>query len=468
MQSFTPNAKRSLSLVSREANRHTTVVRSFGPIKRPWTLTTWFRAWVAVRSGLRVDEFLRGRKAAYELQAAPDDAELPQLVDVSLGRVVTVHNPRYCDPLAPSDGTPHPVIPALRAMRALPTEQPAALAMQRRIGQALERRDRALEEFEALKTRALPDAPRPPERDAPELRPLLPSALPMAVSGVGAALVMAIEGFQFALPFLDAVGVNSRALSTEIHRATTLVLQGFGFAFCLALGLLVTAHVALRSVRAIEAGPSSPRALVSHAVRVLSVGGLAVGGVWCAAAMRHGVSEASSLLLSGDAAGGIQTGAFSLFGLIFTVAAAVLSHIAETRYHERTLARDAQARWDALRAREASEDRALADGHAALITAHESALARAHAQVASTSEVLDRLIDDACSQEKQAATRILLREAYAQAFVSGLASVLELERAAFARHAYRRNRTSLLTVPHGIEDRQALPEEPSGSRRIAH
>jgi hypothetical protein len=458
---------RSLSLVSRDLRTRGTAVRSFAPIKRSWAIVTSFRAWLAVRHGVRVDEFLRGRKGVHELNAAPDDAELPRIVDVSTGHVITRDNPRYVDPTTAAEPFEHSVIPSLRAMRSLPTFEPGALVMQRRIGECLARREEAGAALAVgREVEVPPEAPKP-VHPSHEPRPLTPPILPLLASGFFAAAMMAFEGHQFALPFLNAIGVDSRSLSTEVYRATSLVISGFGFAFCLAIGLLIAAHMALTSVYELERGTWTLRLAASRLLRALVFGAVTVSSVWFAAATRHGMSAASSLFMGEGSGGSIDTTAFSVFGLLFALGAAVLSHIFLHHWKERVDTRKAQYLWDQARAAEAAQDRAHAEARAAALGAHQAELDRLTSWLGKAEAGMEDMIDEATTREQQVARDMLLREAYARAFVSSLASVLQVERAAFVRHASKRGRYELLVVT----DATLLPvdgvaDEVSGKHRI--
>ncbi len=208
MTNTKPN--RSQSNVSRETRREMTVLRRFAPVRKPWVIAINVRAWLAVRNGLRVDDYLRGRKGVHELTAAPDDAQLPSIVDVSSGQIEVRHNPCYQDPASLAKSKDRAPIPNLRAMRSLPTREPSARMMQRRIADAIEQLKCARSAYTEVAQREPISAGATASRGAPAPRPCMPSILPMLAWGAAAALVMGSEGFQFAHPMLNATGVDSR------------------------------------------------------------------------------------------------------------------------------------------------------------------------------------------------------------------------------------------------------------------
>jgi hypothetical protein len=375
---------------------------------------------LAVRAGVRIDDFLRNRLAKYAVGLPVPLEDLPITVDVEGGEAVI--RPRRSTRTgalvvradAPAgrgalDGDGFLWGREIReAEAALQLAEERAAAARARLD-AIER-DTA-QALASGQIASWPDVDASPEQLG---RPPVPSSAPIhALRGFVTAL-LAAEAWRFSGPVLAASGISPDGLEASLRAAPVPTALGLVFALGASAAVFAFAGVALaRGAKATSAaGARGQRALL--AVTALGAGLLSVGVAMAAAAPEE----------------------WAHLALLVTVpfAAALLWRIASRLDASRGVALEAALGWDRERAREALErgrrdevrERAAVDLRA--IEAERAAVRRKVLQLHRVAIAAERGADLAARAEARRLDRLS----------EGLASALELDRYLYIRLAAER------------------------------
>jgi hypothetical protein len=296
----------------------------------------------AVRSGVRLDDFLRYRLAKYAGRLPVPLEALPVTVDVEGGEAVVrprsrlrhaphgarTDVPDFARALVERDG-----VYAAREIR----DAEAALDRLEARTEAARGRLEALEIEIAGALASGQIVARPDVNATPEQlgRPPVPSAVPIhALRGFVAAL-LAAEGWRFSAPALAASGVTPQGIEEALRSSPVPTTLALAFALGAAVAAFTFAGVAVaRGAQALSTGPDSAgRGLLSVA------------------------AAGAALLVPGVAAAAAAPERWALLGLLAAVpfAGAMLWRIADALAVRRGAAAEAALVWDRERACEAVE-----------------------------------------------------------------------------------------------------------------
>jgi hypothetical protein len=386
-----------------------------------------FEARLAVRSGVRLDDFLRGRLARYAARLPVPLEALPASIDVEGGEPVVRARPSRAAKPVPIEGIEPWLEPLVaregpQAAREIADAVAAVGALQARTQAARERVDALARQLaDDLAAGAVPSPPRIDATPEQLGRPAVPPpALPAILQGFVLAL-LAAEAWRFAGPALVAAGFEPgvgpvRAIETGPLPAA----MGLVFALGAAVAVFAFASFSLARARAAIAQAEAPRRRAVFAAGAIGSASLAAG---VAAAAGTEASWAHVVLLAAVPFGG-----------------ALLLDAASRLWTARGCALDAALAWDRARACEFAE-------HAR----RDEVVERAQAELARSADDLDaarrrlrslerRAVDVARAAERHAAAEARRLERLAES----LAGALELDRYAFLRLAANRTHEALV------------------------
>lgn len=386
-------------------------------------LAAALEARMAVRAGVRLEDFLRSRLAKYAARLPVPLEELPVSVEIAGGEpVVRSKAPaRPFGPRPPAPEAPSPVRAVVQrdgpgAAREIEEAEAALDALDARAAALRARIHEASRAFsEALASGAL--APRPDVDATPEQlgRPPVPSPAPIwALRGFVAALAVA-EAWRFSGPVLTAAGVDAAGIDAALQLAPVRAGLALAFAVGAAAAVLAFATVALSRAADVLDETAAPRRSVLGALAAVAAA-LAAGGVAVAAASESRWAHAVLLV-----------------AVPFT--AALLARWSGALARRRAGALDAALAWDRERAREALERgrrvEALAQAEAEL-RAVESDRAAARRRAG-------RLQRRAIDAERHAIVAARADARRLERLSEGLAGALELDRYLYIRLAAERH-----------------------------
>jgi hypothetical protein len=304
---------------------------------------------LAVRSGVRLEDFLRHRLAKYAGRLPVPLEDLPVLIDIQDGEPVVRARPQAKVSTAAAYS---PSLPrhdeAARWMKALVERDGPYAAQEIRDAEAAAaaheaRAVAARERLEQL-SRALADdlaagkVPAPAHIDAtPEQlgRPPVSSPVPAAAVRIFVLALVAAEAWFFSAPVLEAQGIRQDALAAALRAAPLPGVLALVFSVGAAAAVFAFASVALeRAAELLEAVPAPQRR------KLLGVAGLL-----------------SAVLAAAVAAAATAPGGWAQRVLLFVVpfAAAVLLRVAARLSAARDTALAAALAWDRNLARDVAE-----------------------------------------------------------------------------------------------------------------
>jgi hypothetical protein len=235
---------------------------------------------LAVRAGVRLDDFLRHRLASYAARLPVPMEDLPVRIDVENGEPVVYARPRPAAHAASPSAAPKAA--QERWLRALEQrEGPAAVrelqSLEARVAQ-LDRRAADARDRIAAVSRTIADdlasgaLPAAPAVDAtPEQlgRPPVTTALPIHLLRGFSLALLAAEAWRLADPVLAAMGLSVAELPRAAERAPASVALGLVFALGAAAAVFTFLGVAVSRLHAVADDPGAPRhraALVTVAI----------------------------------------------------------------------------------------------------------------------------------------------------------------------------------------------------------
>lgn len=380
------------------------------------TLAAAIDARLAVRAGVRVDDFLRHRLARYAARLPVSLDALPAAVDVAAGEVVVRARarPRLHGPRLDRDAAPAPA--SGWGARDLRDAEAALDALEARAGDARARADAVEREMgEALATGAIV-ARTAVEATAEQLgRPPVPPLYPILGLRGFVGLLLAAEAWRFSGPVLAGAGlagdggVEAALRATPLAAGLALLFALGGAAAAFTFAWLALARGADAVATGVEAGrrPLLLAAASAAAALVPAVAAAATGpGRWAQLALLAAVPFAAAALVRASAVLGARRDAAAALALA----------------------------WDRERAREAVERgrreelwlRAAADLRAVL------------AERAEARRRLARLHREAVARERAAELAARAEAERLERMAEALACALELDRYLFVRFAAER------------------------------
>jgi hypothetical protein len=390
---------------------------------------------LAVRAGIRLDDFLRSRLAKYATRLPVTLEDLPIEVEIEGGEAVIRQKPP-----ARASGAPGSALSATSALEAIDgpwaareiRDAEAALdALDARARDARARIDEASKAFAAAVAAGTvvvhPDLDATPEQLG---RPPVPSTAPITALRAFVAVLLLAEAWRFAGPVLELSGIVAAELDVALQVSPVPTALALAFAVGAAAAVFAFAGVALsRATDAIEdAAAPRRRALLGMGGLVAA---LAAGGVTAAAAAP-------------------QRWAHVILLVTVPFAAALLwrwgSHLARVRAG----ALDAALAWDRERAHEA----AGRGRHAGLVAAAEAELARVEAERVLARRRLRALHRRAIDAERRMGVAARAEARRTDRLCEGLAAALELDRYLFVRLASERSR---LPIERPVRERRREP-----------
>jgi hypothetical protein len=232
---------------------------------------------------------------------------------------------------------------------------------------------------------------------------------PMAC-GLAIAATVLVEAWQFALPYLNATGVDTTNLAQEWRRNCLGILAGGGFAFSASAGIFILWHgawqAAVASFRRVTAVPwwqTACRGAFAMTLSTLLIA-TAVGIGW----LRGDASQAASALMGAlqrqGAAEHRSAGVFVLLTVMVPFAAAYLQHKSSESavWQERQRAHEAQAQWDAA----VHQAWSVRERWSALLRMSQTECRHLERQCAATRQHIRDLADQVCASEKNHRARL--------------------------------------------------------------
>lgn len=373
----------------------------------------------AARMGVPLEDLLRCQLAGYRARAPSSAEPLPLEVSVNGGAIVVTP--------VPDD---QPV-----ARTAEPAAEPPAVDAaddeQRREAEEEEKRlnDRLAEEQGEID--AARGALREMVRDggaAPGPRPSVASVAPL-LAGLAAVVAGGIaEAYQFGLPYLDAIGVDTRNLRGELAREPLGIIAGFAFAVAAAAAISTLAHWVYGLARSLDRGQSSWRRALALVGLALALGGIVLGTVVGIAGMRHVVGDAAqSLRSAGTSPGDSPMDVFLWVTAAMPIAIAHVTHILGGRWRQRREQVDQRRNWEEAvavprRARERLQQvlSLLEAEHRESERARDAARARRLVVVRKPADAVRSTRDSQSRRNQQDQVRRRLGESFVRAMVAAL------------------------------------------------
>jgi hypothetical protein len=228
------------------------------------TLAAAIDARLAVRAGVRVDDFLRHRLARYAGKLPVALEALPVMVEVEGGEVVVRARPRprSLGP-RPDGGAASGPVPAPWSARELRDAEAALDALEARTGETRARADAAERDLAAALASGAIVARPAVEATAEQLgRPPVPTAAPVHALRGFVALLLAAEAWRFSGPILAGAGVpaDGGGLEAGLRAAPVATALALLFAVGGAAAAFTFAWLALcRGADAVDAGAAAGR-----------------------------------------------------------------------------------------------------------------------------------------------------------------------------------------------------------------
>jgi hypothetical protein len=383
---------------------------------------------LAVRAGVRIDDFLRSRLAKYAARLPVTLEDLPVSVEIAGGEAVfreksaaPARRPPEAEPalartLVLSEG-PYAAREISDAEAELDALEARALATQARIDELARTYADAIA---SGKVAVRPDV----EASAEQLgRPPVPYLAPVVGLRVFVAGLLVAEAWRFAGPVLDLAGIESAELEAALQISPVPTALALAFAVGAAAAVFAFAGVALsRATDAID-DAAAPRRRVLLGLAGLAAA-LAAGGVATAATAPERWGQ-TILLVTVPFAG----------ALLWRWS----SHLSRIRH----AALDAALAWDRDRTREATER----GRHVGLIVAAQAELASLEAERIDARRRLRRLHRRAVDAERQASAAARANARRVDRLCEGLAAALELDRYLYVRLASERTLGAVVERP---------------------
>ncbi len=333
-------------------------------------ISAWWQSYLAVGAGVKLEDYLRFRLAHYLGELPVPVSELPLTVTVEHGKVVAAETrdaPELADLTSAAAEVLAPKIDAEGWLDALiQLEGPVAAQELRTAKEELERLtqqsseqaqrvDNLLRDLDQAIASGAAAAPQVVEATPEQMgRPPVLSAGGVIGIFVFSALLLLAQTWQFAVPYLSAIGIDTLRLGAELKRNPLGIVLGSVFALGAATSLFVFAHVALRRGLDLFRGEGTSR---SKGWVAFAMGGsalLASITAWLIGSLRPS-SETAAQVFQGAVSPRTAQLAFFLLALIVPLAVAFLVYLAEMIITKREAMLLAARTWDGERFRTLTE-----------------------------------------------------------------------------------------------------------------
>jgi hypothetical protein len=390
---------------------------------------------LAVRGGVRLEDFLRQRLARYAGRLPEPLEALPATIEIEGGEpVVRARTHPGTSVTAAHLGRPEARETGERwLLRLADREGPSAVREVRELEAALgELEGRAAEARRRIQETSRPaDVPAVGAVEAtPEQlgRPPVPAALPIQLLRGFSLALLAAEAHRLAGPVLDASGFAGLDVASALARAPIPAGLGLVFAAGAAAAVFTFLEAAVQRLAALTRDPAV-------ALRGRMLGGLAAG----AAALAAGVAAATSAPARlGEP---VLLVAVPLAAVLLLRQAAALAAV-------RAVAEAAALEWDRARTGEAR----LRAGQAEAVALAEEGLRRVEAERTEVRRRLRAIERRALESDRVAAAAAAEGARRLDRLAEALAAALELDRYAYLKVSAARS--------HGVLSRPARPEHP--------
>lgn len=436
------------------------ILHQFVPPIRRWRLAAWWDAWWAVWRQMALQDFLQWRLCCYQRCAPQQGHARPFEVAIVHGETVRIPAATpdpwqqfLADPAGEEAFEATLVRPihflnqaesqtVLRDLQQYEEESSRLTARLLEVRETLEAHAQAQQD--EIATGMAPVAATLARAPRHRGRPRCPVPWgPWACTLTIAATVL-VEAWQFALPYLNAIGVDVTNLAAEWHRNRLGVLAGSAFAGAASAGLFILWHgvleTAVASFRRVSAVPWWQT--VCKGLFALALGGLLSATAFAIAAMRAGASQAASDVLAalqGQASAGPGSeGVFILLTILVPFAAAYLQHKSSESpiWERRRRVREQQAQWDHAE----HQARRVQERRAALLRLSEEERARLERQRDAVRHKLRTLAEHAQARERFVRERLDAERQFGVAYMQSLLAALEQDRYYFLKAAARKGR----------------------------
>jgi hypothetical protein len=408
----------------REARR---LARDAAPRRGALVTRRWIEAEIAariaVRSGVRADDFLRARLARY--------ASALQLPLESLGVAVSFQDGEpVIHARATSPATP-PGSDAPRHARQLEEARAEATALAERVTTTRARLDATMHTVsDDLASGKLPANPELLEA-SPEQRgrPPVPALAPQLLLGGLSVALLTSAAYRMAVPAFALAGLSPDLIAEDLARDAVSTVAALLFGVGAAVAVFAFLHVAADRGRELLLGTSPARRP--------AVLGLA-GGVAIALATVVALSAVRPGLLAGP-----------VLLLMVALGAVFLARQARRLAVARAAATSAALEWDREQARGAVERARRGES----ISRLEAALATAARELEAAERRLRALEQQSMEETREAEVRVARTALSGERLAESLAAALELDRYAFVRRA--------AALAQGAADVRPLRSRPS-------
>lgn len=449
------------------------------PIKRG-RLASWWEGHAAVRAKVPLQDYLGCRRYDYQGLAPQSRHPWPFEVRLENGEVHRVPNPeaekhpwqRILEEPAGEDSFEDAMVRPLR-FRSWSEGQAIFKELGRheeefsRLTARLMEVNENLEDMAVERRREIAEGrspvpatqSRPPRRRG---RPCFPAswALWVVATHLAIAAMISVEAFQFAVPYLNAIGVDLSNLAAEWKRNPIGILMGSGFALATSVGIFILWYWTFQSIRSIfrDAGPEPRWKTAIKVALPLVLVALLIAVAWGIGKMRGEASESAGDFLGtlhnqATAASG-SDGVFLLLTLLVPLAAAYLQHkVGGILARRQKKIAEEQRQWDQaehqallVRERRAELIRLLEEEREHIERRREEARDKVRA-LAEHAQAAERLIRERIEAERR----------YTVAYANGLVAALERDRYYFLKAARKAGATPLVNGPS--QDSALSPRE---------
>jgi hypothetical protein len=357
---------------------HARTIHQFAsPIRRS-RLGAWWAGRRAVRAQMTLQDYLQWRLAHYQRRTPQQRYPLPFEVAIVQGEVVRTPNPaadthpwqRLLEDPAGEETLESAVVRAVRFFNHSESQlilrdlQQSEEEVSRLTARLLELSDTleelAVEQQREIATGAAPVPATLARARGHRGRPRRPVPWGPLACVLAIAVTVVVEAWQFALPALNATGVDVTNLAAEWHRNPIALLLGSGFALAASAAVFGLWYVVVERAVALAARVSTQpwRKTVGAAGVPLVLGGLLLGITVGIGAMRHGFSQGvigiqellqgQDLLQGQTPAGRGSAAVFVLLTLAVPLAVAYLQHRSSMGdiWEQRQRGSAQQAQWD--------------------------------------------------------------------------------------------------------------------------
>jgi len=385
-------------------------------------VSSWWAARLAVRAGIRLEDFLQHRLARRLADLPVPPTRLPLAIAIDAGGGIAcrpvpgrARGVAWLRSFLRANG-PAALAPEIHVARAEATELAAGIDTQRRrVEESAGELEKAIAGREVIDPR---DEAQARQAGCP------PKPLPAGSCLVAlAAVLLLAQVWQLAVPFLEAAGIRTRDLGAELAHHPLGVAAGVSIAASVLVGLVLLADLVLREGLALFAALPGPRQRVWRSAVFASFAAVAAALAWSVSGMMPGSRWPA----------GMDYQRISLVLTILTVPVAVafLLRLARRLDKARELAIAIRRAWDRQHLRSFREAMRLQ----AALAEQERRLATLEGQRAAVLQRQRRLQGWAAAARRRAGEAIEAEELALAKVAHGIVAALELDRYEYLRRA---------------------------------